>query len=86
MYSKFKFTGAELGTTDAETYAPGAHTMKFHADAIDISGIKRSRLANAGLLIAALQSGGEEVAKVNMVVQVTKEGDSYKRCIFNPLE
>ena len=57
-------------------------------DRIDVSGIKPSRLANAGLLIATLFSEDTEIIEVKLVVQVSQEekGGSFTRCIFNPLE
>lgn len=76
-----------LGETEAEDYSEGANHMRFAVAAIDVSGIKPSSLANAGLLIASLRDGaGAEIIDVNFVVQVSKSGDGFERCIFNPLE
>jgi hypothetical protein len=48
--------------------------------------VKRSRLANAGLLSASLTSGGRDVVDVNMVVQVQEDRGVFVRTVFNPLE
>ncbi len=53
---------------------------------IDVSSVKRSRLANAGLLSASLTSGGRDVVDVNMVVQVQEDRGVFVRTVFNPLE
>jgi len=53
---------------------------------VDISGIPPSTLANAGLLIACFIVDGEEVAAVNMVVNVRVEKGKILREILNPLE
>lgn len=70
---------------------------------ISVEGIKPCTLANTGLLVAALKSHnssssghhggggergeGEEVAAVNLVVQVTDAGHGrFTRCIYSPLE
>mmetsp|Transcript_34435 Transcript_34435/g.82201 ORF Transcript_34435/g.82201 Transcript_34435/m.82201 type:complete len:156 (-) Transcript_34435:27-494(-) len=76
-----------LGETGAEDYAEGEHSMAFAVDSIDVSGIKPSALANAGLLIASLRDGdGTEIIDINLVVQVSKTDEGFERCIFNPLE
>ena len=53
---------------------------------MDVSGIQPSTLANSGLLMACFTVHGEEVATVNMVVNVFMEGDRVMREILNPLE
>ena len=56
-----------------------------------VSGIKRSKLCNAGLLTASLtddpdDSGARrELLDVKCVVQVSKSGSDLTRMIFNPL-
>ena len=39
-----------------------------------------------GILTASLRSDGTDVADVNMVVQVAREGGELVRTIYNPLE
>ena len=56
-------------------------------DQVDVSGVKPGVLSNAGLLMCRLLCGDRyEVATVNMVVQVKKEGDCYMREIISPLD
>ena len=77
-----------LGRTKSEDYATGSHSFEFEVDRINVDGIKPSRLANSGLLIATLCAGGTEVIDVKLVVQVSQEekDGGLTRCIFNPLE
>jgi|TARA_B100001540_G_scaffold254958_1_gene231989 hypothetical protein len=59
----------------------------FHADGIEIEGVKSSMLNNVGLLCATLVDGtGEEVVKVSMVTQVMKSPDGLERLIISPIE
>ena len=59
----------------------------FHADGIEIEGVKSSMLNNVGLLCATLVDGtGEEVVKVSMVTQVLKSPDGLERLIISPIE
>ncbi len=58
----------------------------WQTPSIDVSSIKPSKLTNTGLLIASLSSDGREVVDVNMVVQVTRDGDEFTRVIYSPLE
>ena len=59
----------------------------FHADGIEIEGVKSSMLNNVGLLCATLVDGtGEEVVKVSMVTQVMKLPDGLERLIISPIE
>mmetsp|Transcript_17180 Transcript_17180/g.16507 ORF Transcript_17180/g.16507 Transcript_17180/m.16507 type:complete len:163 (+) Transcript_17180:128-616(+) len=74
-----------LGETSVEDFMEGDNDCYFSCDTIDVSGISPSALANSGLLMAAFVSEGEEVASVNMVVNVTKNGDNLIREILNPL-
>lgn len=60
---------------------------------VSISGIKPCTLANTALLVATLtcidqgESVSNEIATVNLVVQVTDTGQgSLTRCIYSPLE
>jgi hypothetical protein len=72
---------AVLGTTEVADMETGkGQSMSFSAPAIDLGGIRPSRLATAGLLTCSLRSATSaegrpadddaEVAVVNMVVQV----------------
>ena len=59
----------------------------FHADGIEIEGVKSSMLNNVGLLCATLvDRTGEEVVKVSMVTQVMKSPDGLERLIISPIE
>lgn len=60
--------------------------MRFDLDRIDISGIPPSTLTNSGLLMACLMADGEEVASVNMVVNVFEKSGKIMREILSPLE
>jgi hypothetical protein len=51
----------------------------------NISDTNQSYLPLTGLLMAVFVAEGEEVASVNMVVNVTKVGDNFIREILNPL-
>lgn len=80
-----------LGASKPRDYPSGEASFAFGVDSIDVSGIKPSALSNAGLLIASLSgesSSGDrvEIIDVNLVVQVSKDGDDFVRCVFNPLE
>ena len=82
-----------LGVTPAEDFTEGNNDMYFAVELIDVSDIPASVLANYGLLMACLVADGEEVAAVNMVVNVTtnnaplsERGTVVKREILNPLE
>lgn len=81
---------AELGKTAPASLAAGDHTMDFSAASVNVSGLKPSRLATAGILACSLRSkgggpgapeeGDVEHAAVNMVVQVeTDDGAPAKR-------
>eukprot|EP00742_Colponemidia_sp_Colp-10_P002291 GILJ01002445.1.p2 GENE.GILJ01002445.1~~GILJ01002445.1.p2 ORF type:complete len:174 (+),score=29.16 GILJ01002445.1:1711-2232(+) len=75
-----------LGTMDNLSYDAGANSFRFSVPGIDVGGISSDVLANAGLLVATLKDGQEEVIGVNMVTQVSKQGNELIRVIFNPLE
>ena len=82
-----------LGVTPAEDFTEGNNDMYFEVESIDVSDIPASVLANYGLLMACLVADGEEVAAVNMVVNVTTNntplyggGTIVMREIINPLE
>ena len=47
---------------------------------------KPSVLANAGLLLATLYDGEEEVIQISMLTQVEKAGEALVRTIFSPLD
>lgn len=84
-----------LGCSEVTRYEAGVpSSMRFGVDGLDVSGIKSSRLATAGLLVCSLREaagevpaeGDREVADVNMVVQVEKRGAELIRTIFDPTE
>lgn len=75
-----------LGETPVEDYPDGDSEMYFSTEAVDVSDIPPSVLANYGLLMACFIVDGEEVATVNMVVNVTRDGARIMREILNPLE
>lgn len=77
-----------LGNTHVEDYPDGESDMHFSVESIDINGIPPSTLANSGLLISTFVVDGEEVASVNMVINVMLDSSSGKlvRQILNPLE
>jgi len=75
-----------LGETAVDDYTEGDNEMYFSVEGIDVSDIAPSVLANYGLLMACLMVDGEEVATVNMVVNVTKSDGKIIREILSPLE
>jgi len=78
---------SQVGSSEKTTYEAGKSTLVFHADGIEIEGVKSSMLNNVGLLCATLVDGtGEEVVKVSMVTQVMKSPDGLERLIISPIE
>mmetsp|Transcript_36829 Transcript_36829/g.80492 ORF Transcript_36829/g.80492 Transcript_36829/m.80492 type:complete len:139 (+) Transcript_36829:39-455(+) len=75
----------ELGETETTDYGAGPQNMAFSVPSIDVAGIPKEVLANAGLFVASLLSGSEEVMDVNMVTQVGPRDGELVRTIFNPL-
>lgn len=75
-----------LGETPVEDYPDGESQMYFSVEAVDVSDIPPSVLANYGLLMACFMVDGEEIAAVNMVVNVIKKDGEILREILNPLE
>ena len=76
-----------VGETAPANYEAGAGSLKFHADGIDIEGVKKSWLNNVGLLLANLVAkDGTELIQVSMVTQVSKGPDGLQRLIMSPLE
>lgn len=81
----------------------GPNSMEFSAKELNFAGVKASRLTTAGMLTCALRraageapaDGDEELAAVNMVVQVetasgkpagkTTEPSELVRTVFDPL-
>ncbi|RHY93297.1 hypothetical protein DYB37_000548 [Aphanomyces astaci] len=53
---------------------------------INVASIKPSNLANCGLLIASFKTRANDIMDLKMVVQVSKQGDTLQRIIYNPLE
>ncbi|RYG65447.1 hypothetical protein EON64_11900 [archaeon] len=75
-----------LGETEVEDYVDGESEMQFFCAHIDVDDIAVSSLSNSGLLMARLMVDGEEVASVNLVVQVTLKQGVAMRQIFSPLD
>lgn len=94
---------AELGTTSVGDLGKGPNSMEFAAKELNFAGVKASRLTTAGMLTCALRraaegapaDGDEELAAVNMVVQVetasgkpagkTTDPSELVRTVFDPL-
>lgn len=77
----------ELGETAPTDYVEGANTMSFSCAGIDLAGVKKSWLNNAGLLCATLRdAGGADVVQVSCVTMVRKDGDGFQRVIMSPLD
>ena len=76
-----------LGDTPVEDYPDGESEMQFTTDYIEVSDITPSTLTNSGLLMATFLADGDEVANVNLVVNVFKDKSTGQimREIFNPL-
>ena len=67
----------------------GNHTLTINLDTIPVAGIKEKYLLQVGLLkLTLLANGGaENVTSINMVTQVSKDGNgALVRNIMNPLE
>eukprot|EP00741_Cyanophora_paradoxa_P005456 tig00000889_g5291.t1 len=76
-----------LGSVGPQAVSKGANSFKFSVPAIDVSGVKKSTLANTGLLQCHLKAGAEEVVQLNIVTQISKKADgSLLRTMFDPLE
>lgn len=67
-------------------YTAGNNHFQFSTPHIDVSHVKASALTNCGLLIATLKQDEEDIMQIKMVIQVTKQGETLQRHIFNPLE
>eukprot|EP00793_Prasinoderma_coloniale_P003849 PRCOL_00003226-RA len=80
----------EVGKSDGATaYAAGTpHEFTISVPTIELTGVKKSWLQNAGLLLACLidDASGDEIVQISAVVQVVKKGDVYERTIMSPLE
>lgn len=68
-----------LGETPVEDYPDGESEMSFSVDDVNVSGISPSTLANSGLLMAIFMVDGEEVASVNMVLNIYFKFN----CVYN---
>lgn len=77
-----------LGNTATEDYAPGTHSFEFTSPPMDLSGVKKSWLNNAGLLCLTLKSSsGEDIMQVSCVTMVRKASDgTFIRNVMSPLE
>ncbi len=61
-------------------------SLHLQVEDIDVSSIPPSTLTNSGLLMAVFVADGEEVASVNMVVNVAEdESGAIIREVYNPL-
>ena len=71
-----------------EDYPEGESDMRFFVDSVEVDGIPQSTLANSGLLIATFMADGDEVAGVNLVINVFVDDScgQMMREILNPLE
>ncbi|ETV68464.1 hypothetical protein H257_15623 [Aphanomyces astaci] len=76
----------KLGKTDAQDYLQGENHFQFSVPQINVASIKPSNLANCGLLIASFKTRANDIMDLKMVVQVSKQGDTLQRIIYNPLE
>ncbi|CAK4090626.1 unnamed protein product [Aphanomyces euteiches] len=76
----------ELGKVEVQDYKRGENHFQFSVPQINVDPIKPSNLANCGLLIASFKNDEGDIMDLKMVVQVSKQGDSYQRIIYNPLE
>ena len=66
-------------------------SSQIQVEEVDVSGIKPGVLSNVGLLMCKLVTEGtsgerREVATLNMVVNIRKEGASFLREIITPFE
>ncbi|CAK4820973.1 unnamed protein product [Aphanomyces euteiches] len=75
-----------LGKVEVQDYKRGENHFQFSVPQINVDPIKPSNLANCGLLIASFKNDEGDIMDLKMVVQVSKQGDSYQRIIYNPLE
>ncbi|KAF0731984.1 hypothetical protein Ae201684P_020895 [Aphanomyces euteiches] len=76
----------KLGKVEVQDYKRGENHFQFSVPQINVDPIKPSNLANCGLLIASFKNDEGDIMDLKMVVQVSKQGDSYQRIIYNPLE
>ncbi|KAH9116751.1 hypothetical protein LEN26_000121 [Aphanomyces euteiches] len=74
------------GKVEVQDYKRGENHFQFSVPQINVDPIKPSNLANCGLLIASFKNDEGDIMDLKMVVQVSKQGDSYQRIIYNPLE
>lgn len=75
----------DIGSTPQTDYEEGRCCVHFEGD-VDVANIEPSVLANCGLLVASLEERGEEVVKVQMVVEVRQDDDGQlARIIYSPL-
>eukprot|EP01064_Diplonema_japonicum_P025366 TRINITY_DN366_c0_g3_i1.p1 TRINITY_DN366_c0_g3~~TRINITY_DN366_c0_g3_i1.p1 ORF type:complete len:132 (+),score=19.07 TRINITY_DN366_c0_g3_i1:59-454(+) len=68
-------------------YSAGNHTVDLKIPAVNTEGVKERRLLSMGILKCVLCSGKEEIVSVNLVTQVTRDGDgNLVRMMMSPLE
>lgn len=78
-----------LHTNTVGSLAAGPHTYSHTLETIPTTGVKEKYLMQVGLLKLTLKADGgkENVASVNMVVQVSKDGSgALIRNIISPME
>lgn len=67
--------------------AGDTQTVEIQTPEIDVAGVKRKHLLNVGLLmVEGLTGEDREEVKLNMVVQVTPDGEGLQKLIISPLE
>ncbi|ETW00367.1 hypothetical protein H310_07012 [Aphanomyces invadans] len=76
----------KLGKVEPQDYLEGENHFQFSVPQINVASIKPSNLANCGLLTASFKTRTSDIMDLKMVVQVSKQGDSLQRIIYNPLE
>ncbi|RHY34924.1 hypothetical protein DYB32_000559 [Aphanomyces invadans] len=76
----------QLGKVEPQDYLEGENHFQFSVPQINVASIKPSNLANCGLLTASFKTRTSDIMDLKMVVQVSKQGDSLQRIIYNPLE
>lgn len=74
-------------TSEPSSLAPGAHVFHHHAERITVDGIKEKYLLQIGVLKLTLHSRGEPITSVNLISQVSRDGQgNIIRNIISPTE
>lgn len=75
-----------LGETKPRDYVGRDCFFDFQVDEIEVADVEPSTLANCGLLVASLHVQDEEVVKIQMVVEVTRDSrGGLIRTLYTPL-